>query len=108
MCPGKGWQARLSVGVLHAFAGPQLELISGCGAGRLALGGRCVPLEGVSERKPYPSDLSDEAWELIRPVITGWKARHPSASGHEGRCVQGIRRTPRAPATAVRRRVRAR
>ncbi|GGX57455.1 DDE transposase [Streptomyces noursei] len=38
----------------------------------------------VSERPPYPSDLSDQAWVLIRPVITAWKARHPSVSGHEG------------------------
>lgn len=35
-------------------------------------------------RAPYPSDLSDEAWELIRPVTTAWKGRHPSVSGHEG------------------------
>lgn len=39
----------------------------------------------MAERKPYPSDLSDEAWELIRPVLTAWKARRPSASGHQGR-----------------------
>ncbi|WP_093470109.1 IS5 family transposase [Streptomyces melanosporofaciens] len=38
----------------------------------------------MGERPPYPSDLSDEAWKLIRPVITAWKARHPSASGHTG------------------------
>lgn len=38
----------------------------------------------VGERAPYPSDLSDEAWELIRPVITAWKARLPPVSGHEG------------------------
>jgi transposase len=25
----------------------------------------------VSERKPYPSDLSDERWAVIEPVITG-------------------------------------
>ncbi|WP_460088851.1 transposase, partial [Streptomyces variabilis] len=24
----------------------------------------------MSERKPYPSDLSDEQWSLIEPVIT--------------------------------------
>ncbi|MER5753785.1 IS5 family transposase [Streptomyces sp. NPDC002088] len=35
-------------------------------------------------RQPYPSDLPDEAWELIPPVITAWKARHPSVSGHAG------------------------
>ncbi|GGX24080.1 DDE transposase [Streptomyces noursei] len=38
----------------------------------------------VGERLPYPSDLSDEAWGLVRPVITAWKAKHPSVSGHEG------------------------
>jgi transposase len=38
----------------------------------------------VAERQPYPSDLPDEAWELIRPVITAWKTRHPSVSGHAG------------------------
>ncbi|UBU12557.1 IS5 family transposase [Nonomuraea gerenzanensis] len=39
----------------------------------------------MSERKPYPSDLSDERWELIRPVITSWKGQHPSVSGYQGR-----------------------
>ncbi|TMR31854.1 IS5 family transposase [Nonomuraea zeae] len=29
--------------------------------------------------------MSDERWELIRPVITSWKGQHPSVSGHEGR-----------------------
>ncbi|MET8339578.1 IS5 family transposase [Streptosporangium canum] len=38
----------------------------------------------MSERKPYPSDLSDEQWALIEPVITAWKAAHPSVSGHKG------------------------
>jgi transposase len=38
----------------------------------------------VSERKPYPSDLTDERWALIEPVTTAWKARHPSVSGHQG------------------------
>ena len=38
----------------------------------------------VSERKPYPSDLSDEQWSLIEPVITAWKNRHRSVSGHQG------------------------
>ncbi|MGW7461131.1 transposase [Streptomyces sp. NPDC054797] len=38
----------------------------------------------MGQRPPYPSDLPDEAWELIRPVITAWKARHPSVSGHGG------------------------
>jgi transposase len=33
----------------------------------------------------YPSDLPDERWEPIRPVIEAWKAQHPSVSGHRGR-----------------------
>lgn len=39
----------------------------------------------VSERKRYPSDLTDERWALIEPVISAWKAAHPSVSGHQGR-----------------------
>ena len=38
----------------------------------------------MSERRRYPSDLTDERWALIEPVLTAWKARHPSASGHQG------------------------
>ena len=34
--------------------------------------------------KRYPSDLTDERWALIEPVITAWKAAHPSVSGHQG------------------------
>ncbi|WUL21218.1 IS5 family transposase [Streptomyces sp. NBC_00353] len=39
----------------------------------------------MSECKRYPSDLTDERWALIQPVITAWKAAHPSVSGHQGR-----------------------
>ncbi|MEV0928225.1 IS5 family transposase [Streptomyces spongiicola] len=39
----------------------------------------------MSMRKPYPSDLTDEQWQLVEPVITAWKARHPSVSGHQGK-----------------------
>ncbi|MFI7640601.1 IS5 family transposase [Nonomuraea sp. NPDC049400] len=39
----------------------------------------------MSERKPYPSDLSDEQWALIEPIITAWKATHRSVSGHQGK-----------------------
>ncbi|MFE6848274.1 IS5 family transposase [Streptomyces sp. NPDC057686] len=39
----------------------------------------------MGERSTYPSDVSDEAWELIRPVITAWKGQRPSVSGHQGR-----------------------
>ena len=39
----------------------------------------------MSMRKSYPSDLTDEQWQLVEPVITAWKARHPSVSGHQGK-----------------------
>lgn len=38
----------------------------------------------MSDRKPYPSDLSDARWRLIGPVIRAWKENHPSVSGHQG------------------------
>ncbi|MFD7646023.1 IS5 family transposase [Kitasatospora sp. NPDC059795] len=38
----------------------------------------------MSERKPYPSDLTNEQWSLIEPVLTAWKGRHRSVSGHQG------------------------
>lgn len=38
----------------------------------------------VSDRQPYKSDVSDERWALIEPVIASWKAQHPSVSGHQG------------------------
>lgn len=38
----------------------------------------------MSDRQSYKSDLSDERWALIEPVITSWKAQHPSVSGHQG------------------------
>ncbi|MER6216997.1 IS5 family transposase [Streptomyces sp. NPDC001674] len=38
----------------------------------------------MSERMPYPSDLSQAQWALIEPVITAWKDRHRSVSGHQG------------------------
>ncbi|WP_030776167.1 IS5 family transposase [Streptomyces sp. NRRL F-2664] len=38
----------------------------------------------MSERMPYPSDLSEAQWALIEPVITAWKDRHRSVSGRQG------------------------
>ncbi|MFF4909053.1 IS5 family transposase [Streptomyces sp. NPDC001260] len=38
----------------------------------------------MSKRKPYPSDLTDERWALIEPVISAWKALRTSATGHQG------------------------
>ncbi|MEV0636411.1 IS5 family transposase [Streptomyces sp. NPDC050619] len=39
----------------------------------------------MSERKSYKTDLSDEQWALVEPVIIAWKGAHPSVSGHQGR-----------------------
>ena len=40
------------------------------------------------EREPYPSDLSDEQWMLIEPMITAWKQERVarSATGDPGAC----------------------
>jgi hypothetical protein len=39
----------------------------------------------MGERKVYSSDLTNEQREAIGPFLQGWKARHPSISGHAGR-----------------------
>ena len=44
---------------------------------------RCTWL--VSERKSYPSDLTDEQWALIGPFLEDWKRKHPWVSGHSSR-----------------------
>ncbi|GAA2646657.1 hypothetical protein GCM10010425_65450 [Streptomyces spororaveus] len=36
-------------------------------------------LKSMSERRPYPSDLSDARWALVEPLLTSWRddqARH--------------------------------
>ncbi|MDG4757255.1 IS5 family transposase [Micromonospora sp. WMMD710] len=38
----------------------------------------------MGDRKPYPSDVSDEQWALIGPFLRAWKARRVSVSGHQG------------------------
>ncbi|MFE7330123.1 IS5 family transposase [Streptomyces sp. NPDC057565] len=40
------------------------------------------------ERRPYPSDLSDEQWALIEPMVTAWKQGRVahSATGDPGAC----------------------
>jgi transposase len=55
-----------------------------CTVSSSAAGRRRGPLEGASGRESYPSDLPDEAGELIRQVITAWKARRTSVSGNAG------------------------
>ncbi|KOU36438.1 IS5 family transposase [Streptomyces sp. WM6378] len=39
----------------------------------------------MSDRMPYSSDVGDEQWALVEPVLTAWKAGHPSVSGHQGK-----------------------
>lgn len=48
------------------------------------LAGEVWPVMG--DRKPYPSDVTDEQWALIGPFLDAWKAKRvkASASGHEG------------------------
>lgn len=49
------------------------------------LADRCSRWLVVSKRKAYPSDLTDEQWEVVGPFLDAWKAKHPSVSGHQGR-----------------------
>jgi transposase len=52
---------------------------------RYGLSGVWLCLHDLHERsQALPSDLTDERWALIEPVLAAWKARHPSASGHQG------------------------
>ncbi|MEU5718579.1 transposase [Streptomyces sp. NPDC020403] len=39
-----------------------------------------------SDRQSCKRDASDERRALIEPVISAWKARHRSVSGHQGNC----------------------
>ncbi|HEV2633804.1 MAG TPA: IS5 family transposase [Actinocrinis sp.] len=39
----------------------------------------------MGERKAYKTDLTDAEWMVIEPLISAWKAQHPSVSGHQGR-----------------------
>jgi transposase len=36
-------------------------------------------------RRGYLSDLTDAQWAVLEPFLAGWKAKHPSATGHQGR-----------------------
>jgi transposase len=40
----------------------------------------------VDERTRYKTDLTEPEWAVIKPLIAAWKAKHPSVSGHQGRC----------------------
>jgi transposase len=38
----------------------------------------------MSERKPYPSDVTDEQWALIGPFLDAWRAKRVSVAGRCG------------------------
>ncbi|MEV0610946.1 IS5 family transposase [Polymorphospora rubra] len=38
----------------------------------------------MGDRKPYPSDVTDEQWALIGPFLDAWKSGRVSVSGHQG------------------------
>ena len=38
----------------------------------------------MDDRKPYPSDVTDEQWALIGPFLDAWRARRVSVAGHHG------------------------
>ena len=38
----------------------------------------------MGDRKPYPSDMTNEQWALIGPFLDAWKAKRVSVSGHQG------------------------
>lgn len=40
----------------------------------------------MGDRKPYPSDVTDEQWALIGPFLDAWKAKRVavSVSGRHG------------------------
>ena len=39
----------------------------------------------MAERVAYPSDVTDAQWAVLEPFLRAWKAKHASASGHQGR-----------------------
>ncbi len=64
----------------------RFDIAWSCGYGRETAARRVWPCwaGGVVERSRYPSDPTAERWALIKPVITAWKAAHPSVNGHQG------------------------
>ncbi|MFJ5924457.1 transposase [Kitasatospora sp. NPDC092948] len=38
----------------------------------------------MSESKPCPSDLTDVQWSFVESVLTAWRGRRRSVSGHQG------------------------
>ncbi|GAA4975239.1 IS5-like element ISSco3 family transposase [Actinoplanes utahensis] len=44
----------------------------------------CLVEPGMSARKPYPSDVTDEQWALIGPFLDAWRAKRVSVAGRQG------------------------
>lgn len=45
----------------------------------------CTVGQGMSDRKRYPSDVTDAQWALIGPVLDAWRAKRVSVAGRHGR-----------------------
>jgi len=45
-----------------------------------------------SQRRAYPSDLSDARWALMEPVLTAWRAERQKTSLHLGGKVANLGR----------------
>ena len=65
---------------------PAYRAQSRCSGGELSSSGTsqaaedAVHLAGVGGRPQCPSDLSDEAWDLIRPTVAAWRGLRPNPS----------------------------
>ncbi|KDN87715.1 hypothetical protein KCH_03620 [Kitasatospora cheerisanensis KCTC 2395] len=64
-------------------AGVDLAIAAAMVWARQKPSGRARPPVGVSERRPYPTDLSDGQWSLIEPVLAAWKGWQRSVGGHQ-------------------------
>lgn len=51
--------------------------------GRVLVAGWGVELV-MSDRKRYPSDVTDGQWALIGPFLDAWRARRISVAGRHG------------------------
>lgn len=71
--------------LFHPKAGGRIGLAPVVGAARLGVGCPERYVQSMTERRPYPSDLSDARWELIEPVLTNWRAERRSRALDIGR-----------------------
>lgn len=70
-----GWQLRLETACACLF--PRRLVPSRASTGqnaRLGAQDRRRYFRVMTERRAYPSDLSDACWALIEPVLTAWRA----------------------------------